>query len=92
MRSSRRFPESWEERAVVPVTLPPGRARLATNPARTGSAGRAPKTIGIVAVACLAARACPGPETRMRSTGIFTSSTAPARAGARAFPTRSGAR
>ena len=38
---------------LTPVTLPPGRARLATSPSPTGSA--TPKTIGIVAVAAFAA-------------------------------------
>ena len=40
--------------------LLPGRARLATRPSLTGSCAR-PKTIGIVAVAALAARA-PSPK------------------------------
>ena len=38
----------------MPVALPPGRARLATRPSLTGSSPT-PKTIGIVAVAALAA-------------------------------------
>ena len=41
----------WVDR---PVTFPPGRARLATKPLRTGSAAPA-KTIGITDVACFAA-------------------------------------
>ena len=40
----------------MPVALPPGRARLATRPSWTGSSPT-PKTIGIVAVAALAASA-----------------------------------
>src|SRR5271166_1822635 len=40
----------------MPVALPPGRARLATRPSRTGS-WATPKTIGMVAVAALAASA-----------------------------------
>src|SRR5262245_2762541 len=40
--------------AVTPVTLPPGRFRLATSPALTGSAA-VRKTIGIEVVAALAA-------------------------------------
>ena len=40
---------------LTPVTLPPGRLRLATRPSLTGSPPRA-KTIGIVAVAAFAAR------------------------------------
>src|SRR5262249_19716694 len=41
---------------LTPVALPPGRARLATRPSLTGSVPT-PKTIGIVVVAALAARA-----------------------------------
>jgi hypothetical protein len=41
---------------VRPVTFPPGRARLATSPVRTGSSD-AIITTGIVVVAFLAARA-----------------------------------
>ncbi len=40
---------------VLPVTFPPGRARLRTKPARTGSP-IAIMTIGTVEVAALAAR------------------------------------
>src|SRR5215831_5790017 len=53
-KSSRRLAAKsgpWSER---PVTLPPGRERLLTNPLPTGSTARA-KTIGIVDVACLTA-------------------------------------
>jgi hypothetical protein len=39
----------------MPVALPPGRARLATNPCATGSP-LTPKAIGIVVVAALAAQ------------------------------------
>src|SRR2546422_4975469 len=46
----------------IPVILPPGRARLATNPARTGSPLGA-MTIGIVRVACFAARTSPSPPS-----------------------------
>ena len=50
---------------VVPVIFPPGRARLATSPSRTGSP-IAVTTIGIVVVACCAARC--GRSATMRST------------------------
>ena len=40
----------------MPVTLPPGRARLSTRPASTGSAPVPAITMGIVFVAFLAAR------------------------------------
>ncbi len=44
---------------AIPVTLPPGRLRLATNPRPTGSA-TCTKTIGTDVVACLAVTAAPG--------------------------------
>src|SRR5262249_54863921 len=44
---------------LIPVALPPGRARLVTRPSLTGSSP-APNTIGIVAVAALAASAANG--------------------------------
>src|SRR5262245_14491126 len=49
--------EAWLDR---PVRLPPGRARLATRPVATGSPGSA-KTIGMIVVACFAARIRLGP-------------------------------
>jgi hypothetical protein len=59
-RSSCISPSSFDNRSfamsVRPVTLPPGRLRLATRPYWTGSPPEA-KTIGIVEVAVLAARA-----------------------------------
>src|SRR5262245_64481162 len=48
-----------------PVTFPPGRAREATRPSRTGSPA-VPKTIGMVDVACFAARTAAVPPV-MRS-------------------------
>ena len=50
-----------------PVTLPPGRARLATRPAPTGSPAFA-ITMGMVVVAFFAANAAGVPETTIRST------------------------
>ena len=53
-KSSSRLPArsvDWSDR---PVTLPPGRARLATRPVPTGSPPSA-KTIGMTDVACFAA-------------------------------------
>ena len=44
----------------TPVTLPPGRLRLATSPVATGSEPPV-KTIGMVAVAAFAARVDTGP-------------------------------
>ena len=53
------------------MTFPPGRARLATSPVRTGSP---PLTItmGIVAVACMAARVAGVPNVTRMSTGRRT--------------------
>jgi hypothetical protein len=48
--SSSRFGATSWFRLVTPVTLPPGRFRLATSPTSTGSAP-VPKTIGISRVA-----------------------------------------
>ena len=52
----RRLETSSGPRKVVPVTFPPGRARLVTSSSATGSA-MATATIGIVPVSCLAGRA-----------------------------------
>jgi hypothetical protein len=57
--SSSRFAASRATRAVMPVTFPPGRARLVTRPSCSGSSGML-NTIGIVVVAILAAIAVPG--------------------------------
>src|SRR5262245_31419417 len=43
----------------MPVTLPPGRARLSTRPASTGLSPAPSKTMGIVLVALIAARTRP---------------------------------
>jgi hypothetical protein len=51
----------------VPVTFPPGRARLVTNPEPTGSA-TAPITIGIFDVASLAAPVASVPNATITST------------------------
>jgi hypothetical protein len=54
--ASSRFASSVRFRLLTPVTLPPGRLRLATMSALIGSEPVS-NTIGIVAVAALAARA-----------------------------------
>ena len=73
-KSANRFPASSGVRSVMPVTLPPGRAKLCTSPTPTGS----PLTaimIGIVDVACLAASmAGVWPSTTMASTFNWTKS------------------
>src|SRR5262249_2457017 len=53
-KSRSRFATTSLTKKLIPVALPPGRARLATRPSRTGSSPT-PKMIGIVAVAALAA-------------------------------------
>src|SRR6516165_7967635 len=58
---------------VKPVTLPPGRARLATKPLPTGSATTA-KTMGIVAVCCSTAAVVGVLFARLRSGCSTTSS------------------
>ena len=54
--SSSRFAPNTPPKKLTPVTLPPGRLRLATRPCLTGSPPVA-KTIGTVVVAALAASA-----------------------------------
>jgi hypothetical protein len=54
--SSSRFATSLLDRKVTPVTLAPGRLKLATRPTSTGSTP-VTNTTGIVAVAALAANA-----------------------------------
>ena len=61
------FVPSSAVRLETPVTLPPGRARLATRPAPTGSPTFA-ITMGIVVVALFAANAGAVPVATIRST------------------------
>ena len=62
-------------REMNPVALPPGRARLSTKPAPTGSA-RAVNTIGTVRVACSNAATAGLPLERMTSDASATNSAA----------------
>ena len=64
--SSSRFAASTLNRELTPVTLPPGRLRLATRPSAIGSPPVA-NTIGIVVVAALAAIAARSVARRSRS-------------------------
>src|SRR5689334_16178260 len=57
----------------TPVILPPGELRLATRPILTGSSPLV-KTIGIVDVAALAARAAGGPLATITATRRLTKS------------------
>jgi len=62
-------------RIVLPVIFPPGRARLGTSPARTGSPIEI-MTMGTVVVACLAAKLAGVPKVAITSTGRRTSAAA----------------
>ncbi len=74
--NSSRFEPSSAIMRELPVTLPPGRAMLATSPSATGSALPV-MTMGIVLVACFAALStAPAPAATMMSTFIRTSSSA----------------
>src|SRR5215510_14489219 len=78
---SRRLPANSAAKLVKPVMLPPGRARLLTNPAATGSTASCIKTTGIVLVAFLAAMVAGVAIVSSTSTLRRTSSSA--RAGSR---------
>ena len=65
--SSSRFCPSGPVIKVMPVALPPGRLKLVTNPAATGSSPTT-KTIGTVVVAVLAASAAGGAAAAMTAT------------------------
>jgi hypothetical protein len=61
---------------LIPVALPPGRLRLATNPSSTGSSAIR-KKIGMIDVAALAARVAGVLDSvAMTDTGFLTSSSA----------------
>jgi hypothetical protein len=66
---------------VKPVALPPGRLKLMTRPALTGSPPM-PNTIGIVEVACFAAIADGSPPTAT-STATRSSTSSAASVGSR---------
>ncbi len=67
LSSSNRFPSSSGAIELNPVIFPPGRARLATMPATTGSP-TAIMTMGTEVVAFLTARVAVIPEMHIRST------------------------
>src|SRR5262249_36015432 len=73
LSSSSHLPPSESSVVEKPVTLPPGRGKLATNPLPTGSATMA-KTIGIVRVCCRSAVVVGVVFERMRSGCSATSS------------------
>ena len=79
LSNSSLLPSSAAARRLSPVMFLPGRARLATNPAATGSAPLAAMTMGIVVVACLAAWTIGLPLATITSTRNRTSSAARSR-------------
>jgi hypothetical protein len=81
--SSNRFAASTEANWLTPVRLPPGRLKLATTPNSTGSTPVA-KTIGIVAVAALAASAVTDPPVAA-ITGTLRLTSSAAKAGNRSY-------
>src|SRR6266853_3051469 len=82
LSSSSRFPLSSGEILLIPVTLPPGCARLATNPVPTGSLLFV-ITIGIVPVSRLTAAIAPSVLTTITSTLTATRSRASSRSRSR---------
>ena len=75
LSSSKRFPLNSGERVAMPVIFPPGCARLATKPNAIGSA--TPRiTMGMVAVAFLAAVTSPAVSATITSTFSRTNSAA----------------
>jgi hypothetical protein len=75
--SSKYLPIKSAVLSVTPVMLPPGRARLVTIPLPTGSATNV-TTMGMVVVACFAARAAGVDAVTMTSTLSLTRSAAKA--------------
>ena len=74
-RISSRLPARSGDRTERPVMLPPGRAKLATSPAATGSMAIG-NTTGTRADACFAASTGPVPAATMMSTSSRTNSAA----------------
>ncbi len=66
LSSSSHFPPMPYSRVVKPVMLPPGRAKLSTKPAPTGSA-MTENTIGTVRVACNNGPTVPAPWAKITS-------------------------
>ena len=75
LSSSSHFPLKLYSNCMKPVALPPGRARLSTKPAPTGSATIA-NTIGTVRVACSNGAMVEVPVARMTSGASATNSAA----------------
>jgi len=75
--NSNRFAANSPTKKLIPVRLPPGRAKLETRPSLTGSSPEL-KTMGIVVVAALAANAGGGLNATITATRLRTSSAASA--------------
>src|SRR5262249_48683539 len=75
LSSSSHLPLMPNSNIIKPVTLPPGRARLSTKPAPTGS-GVPVNTIGTVRVACSSDGTTAPPTARMTSGASATNSDA----------------
>src|ERR1700722_17865627 len=75
LRSPSHFPDSDGSALVKPVTLPPGRATLATNPSPTGSDTTA-NTMGMLRVFFKSAAVAGGGPTQKKSGRGSTSSLA----------------
>ena len=87
MSNSTHFPLMVYSKFVKPVALPPGRARLWTKPAPTGSATFT-NTIGMVRVACSAGPMVTLPTVMITSGASATSSAAYRRMAAASPPGR----
>src|SRR5262245_40462987 len=79
LSSSNHFAPMPYSNTVKPVTLPPGRARLSTKPAPTGS-GVCVNTIGIVRVACSSDGTTAPPPARIMSGASVANYRVPANA------------
>jgi hypothetical protein len=89
LSSSSHFPPMLYSAVMKPVTLPPGRARLSTTPAATGSK-TAGNTIGTVRVSCSNGTTMEMPLARMTS-GLRATNSAAGRGRRPKKPRRSGA-
>src|SRR5262249_39746953 len=74
-KSSSLLPARSSANVARPVALPPGCAKLETNPVATGSPAVA-NTIGMADVACFSARTCDVPDVTIMSTFSRTNSAA----------------
>jgi hypothetical protein len=75
LSSSSHLPLRLYSKIMKPVALPPGRAKLSTKPAATGSPATG-NTIGMVRVACSSGTTVTAPWARMTSGANATNSAA----------------